>query len=88
MFFHNHVEYVKFDLGELESTKNHLGLIFNKCLNLEKALPCYFYHINSIILLGLRLVGLVRAFHKLSNNTKFIKFGPVDLLKFKFEVRI
>jgi hypothetical protein len=36
--------------------------------------------------LGLRPVGLGRAFHKLSKYIKFIKFGLADFLEFKFEV--
>ena len=69
----------------MESTQNHLGLIFNNCLKLQKSLPCYFYHINYSNNLRVRPVGLDRSVYKLSNNTKFIKFGPVDLKLFKFE---
>ena len=85
IFLHKHVESVKCDLLELESTQKHFWLIFNNCLKLEKALPCYFCHINSTTNFGLRPVGLDRSFHKLSKNIKFIKFGSVDLKLFNFE---
>ena len=85
IFLHIHAEYLKCDLWELESTQNHLWLIFNKCLKFEKALPCYFYYISSTLNLGLRPVGLARYFHKLSKNIYFIIFGSVDIFLFNFE---
>ena len=35
---------VKCDFWELESTQKLLWFKFEKCLNTEKLLPCYFYH--------------------------------------------
>ena len=35
---------VKCDFWELESTQKLLWFKFEKCLNAEKLLPCYFYY--------------------------------------------
>jgi hypothetical protein len=55
-------------------------------LKLEQSLPCSFYHINSTKHFGVKPVWLDRAFHKLSNNIKFVEFGAVDLKPFEFEM--
>ena len=54
-------------------------------MKFKKALPCYFYHINSINKIEVGPVGLDRAFHKLPKYIKFVKFGQVDLSLLKFE---
>ena len=63
----------------MESPQNSKGLIFNIYLKTEKLLICYFWYIISTADIGLNPMWLVRSFHKLSNNIKFVEFGSLDL---------
>jgi IS1 family transposase len=51
-------------------------------------MSCLFCYINSIKNFNVTQVWLDQAFHKLSKNIKFVKFGSVDLKLFNFEQSI
>jgi hypothetical protein len=63
----------------VESPQNSKGLIFNNYSKSEKSMSCLIFYFNSTTDIGLKLVALDRGNSKLSNNTHFINFGPVDL---------
>ena len=63
---------VKCDFWKLETTQKLLWFKFEKCLNAEKLLPCYFYHGWSIDPNDLNPTGLDSAFPDLSNKIGFI----------------
>ena len=67
---------VKCDFWELESTQKLLWFKFEKCLNTEKLLPCYFYHGWSIDPNDLNPTGLDSAFPDLSKN--LVSFSLMD----------
>jgi hypothetical protein len=48
-------------------------------------MTCYFHYSNSTIDMDLNPVWLDRSFHKISNHIKFVKFGLVDFVLFKFK---
>jgi hypothetical protein len=72
----------------VETLQNSKGLIFNNYSKAEKYLPCYFYYSNSTTHFDLNPVWLDGAFHELSRNIKFVKFGSVDLSPLNFEASI
>ena len=78
---------VKCDFWELESTQKLLWLNFEKSLNAEKVLPCYFYQGWSIDSNDLNPTGLDSAFPDLSNKIGFIQFGSLNRAGFIFETR-
>ena len=77
---------VKCDFWELESTQKLLWFKFEKCLNAEKLLPCYFYHGWSIDPNDLNPTGLDSAFPDLSNKIGFIQFDALNQSGLIFEV--
>ena len=77
---------VKCDFWELESTQKLLWFKFEKCLNAEKLLPCYFYYGWSTDPNDLNPTGLDSAFTDLSNKIGFIQFGALNRSGLIFEV--
>ena len=78
---------VKCDVWELESTQKLLWFKFEKCLNAEKLLPCYFYHVWSMDPNDLNPTLLDSAFPDLSNKNGFIQFGSLNRPGLIFETR-
>ena len=76
---------IKCDFWELESTQKLLWFQFEKCLNTEKLLPCYFYQGWSIDPNDLNPTGLDSAFPDLSNKIGFNRFGSVNRAELIFE---
>ena len=70
----------------MESPQNHLWLILEKCLNPEKALPCYFYHRGSTDPNGLIPMALDSYFIDLSTKICFTQFGSLVRAVYKFEI--
>ena len=85
ILLHNKLDNIKCDLWEVESTQNHLGLIFKNCLKSAKLLICYFWCRWFKMNFDLGPVGFDRAFHELSKYINFVKFGSVDFPIFNFE---
>ena len=77
---------VKCDFWELESTQKLLWFKFEKCLNAENLLPCYFCQGWSTDPNDLNPTGLDSAFPDLSNKISFIQFGALNWSGLNFEV--
>ena len=86
IFLHIQIEYLKCEFWEVESPQKDLWLIFNKCLNLEKALFYYFWCMWSTIILRVVQIYLGRENSKLFTEIGFTKFGSVYDFKLIFEV--
>ena len=78
---------IKCDFWELESTQKILWLKFEKCLNAEKLLTCYFYQGWSIDPNDLNPTGLDSEFQYISNKIGFTQIGSMNRAGLIFEYR-